>query len=72
MIRTTVALSESTYKEARKKAIDEQKPFGQVVNEALEIYLKITPPRRQKFEPKVFDMGKIKGTLRRVDIYGDI
>ncbi len=72
MIRTTVTLNENTYKEARKKAIDEQKPFGRVVNEALETYLKITPPQRQKFELKVFDMGKIKGTLRRVDIYEDI
>ena len=72
MIRTTVTLNENTYKEARKKAIDEQKPFGKVVNEALETYLKITPHHRRRFELKVFDMGKIKGTLRRVDIYEDI
>lgn len=39
MIRTTVRLDESLYKEARKKAIDESISFADVVNDALGVYL---------------------------------
>lgn len=64
MIRTTVTLSDSLYKEARKKAIDERKTFSEVVDEALGEHL--GKPRKSKknsgveFLQKLAQM-KVKG-----------
>lgn len=49
MIRTTVRLDEDLFKNARKKAIDERKPFAEVVNDALAKHLGKT---RKKAVPK--------------------
>lgn len=45
MIRTTVSLDENLFKEIRKKAIDERVPFTELVNDALNLYLK--QPQKQ-------------------------
>lgn len=73
MIRTTVRLQEDIFKEARKKAIDERVAFADIVNQALESYLgkpPIKPP--VKYSLKVYSMGKVKGDIRRVQIYDSI
>lgn len=62
MIRTTVRLDEDIFKEARKKAIDEGKPFGELINDALYVYL--NEPRKKKvksgteFLLKIIELGK--------------
>lgn len=71
MIRTTVRLPEDIFKEARKKAIDERVAFADIVNQALESYLG-KPQMPVKYNLKVYNMGKIKGNMRRVQIYDGI
>lgn len=66
MIRTTIALDEDTFKEAKKYAIDQRSAFGNIVNQALNSYLKgrkIVPVH--KFNLKIYRMGKVKGSLNR-------
>jgi len=73
MIRTTVRLDEELFKDARKKAIDQGVAFAKIVNEALRNYLKVEKKAKtSKFELKVYNIGKIKGSLRRKDLYEDI
>lgn len=73
MIRTTVRFEENLFKDARKLAIDKGLGFAELVNEALKNFLSKQPRvKKQKFEFKVYDMGKIKGSISRADIYEDI
>lgn len=73
MIRTTIAFDEDTFKEARKYAIDKRSAFGNLVNQALKNYLqdqrKLT---KNKFDLRIYRMGKVKGDLSRLEIYEDI
>lgn len=73
MIRTTIRLDEDIFKEARKKAIEERKPFADIVNSALREYLKAEQKKlvRKKVEFGAYHIGA-KGTLRRVDIYANV
>lgn len=73
MIRTTVRLEEKLYKEARKKAIDERRSFTDIVSIALESYIRLKKKdKRKRFDLKIYDLGKIKGDLRRNEIYEDV
>lgn len=74
MIRTTVRFEENLFKDARKKAIDEGLPFAKVVNQALKQYLQIpkNKPKKQKFEFKIYNIGRIKGSLSRENLYDDV
>lgn len=73
MIRTTVRFEENLFKDARKKAIDQGIAFADIVNEALKNFLKKQPKvKKQKFEFKVYDMGAIKGSLSRTELYENI
>lgn len=73
MIRTTVRFEENLFKDARKMAIDKGMMFAEIVNEALRSFLKKQPKvKKQKFELKVYNMGKLKGRISRADIYEDI
>lgn len=75
MIRTTVRLDENIYKEARKKAIDEQVAFARIVNEALKAYLQgkmMVSPEPLTLRIKVYSMGRVKGNLSRTDLYENI
>ena len=73
MIRTTITLDEDTFKEARKYAIDKRNAFSALVNQALKNYLqgrkKLTT---HKFDLRIYRMGKVKGSLSRLEIYEDI
>lgn len=73
MIRTTITLDEDTFKEAKKYAIDKRSAFGDLVNQALNDYLKgqrKLPTR--KFDLKIYRMGEVKGDLSRSEIYENI
>jgi len=71
--RTTIAIQENLLREAKQVALDEDKTLKELVNEALinrlkrPVQKKKAPPK--KFPFKAYHMGKIKGTLRRVEIY---
>ena len=71
--RTTVVFEEENLiKEAKKKAVEEDKTLKEIVNEALRTYLQVRKPTRKKFPFKGYHMGEIKGTLRREEIYEDV
>lgn len=73
IIRTTVRFEENLFKDARKIAIDKGMDFASLINEALKNFIaKYPKPKKQKFELKVYNIGKIKGSLSRKDLYGDI
>lgn len=73
MIRTTVRFEENLFKEARKKAIDDGIAFADIVNQALKDFLKTKKtPTKQKFEFKVYNVGPIKGSLSREELYENI
>lgn len=72
MIRTTVKLEENIFKEARKKAIDERIAFTDIVNQALKDYLKGPRKKKNEFNFKIYNLGTIKGSLSRSEIYEDI
>lgn len=73
MIRTTVRFEDNLFKDARKIAIDKGMVFADIVNEALRNFLEKQPKvKKQKFEFKVYNIGKIKGSLHRKDLYEDI
>ena len=73
MIRTTIALDDDTFREAKKYAIDKRSAFGNLVNLALKDYLQGRRKAVQRnFELKIYKMGKIEGNLSRSEIYEDI
>lgn len=74
MIRTTVRFEEDLFKDARKKAIDQGIAFAEIINNALREYLKGSHKKAvyKKIKFGAYHLGKIKGSLRRVDIYDDI
>ena len=72
MIRTTVTLDEDTFKQVRKKAIDEGMAFTKILDNALKDYLKGRSKVTKKFEIKVFSMGRVKTGLSRDELYKDV
>ena len=75
MHRTTIELEETLYRLARKTAIDRDKPFKELVGEALQQYLLRlgveTPKRKPDPMPGVYP-SQVTGTLSRRDIYADL
>jgi len=71
--RTTVVFDEENLiKEAKKKAVEEDKTLKEVLSEALRAYLDVKKPVAKKFPFKGYHMGKMKGTFRRTEIYEDL
>ena len=72
MPRTTIDLDDALYRVARKVAIDHDKTFKQVVQEALQRYViqggsAIRKPRRDAM-PRAYP-ARIRGALSRREIY---
>jgi len=73
MIRTTVRFDDDIFKQARTAAIDKRVPFGNLVNDALKTYLKTTEKvKKVDFKFKIYNMGKVQGSLSRTEIYQDV
>ena len=75
MPRTTIDLDGTLYRTARKVAIDHEKTFKQVVQEALQQYvvrqgIAAPSPRRDPM-PGVYH-AKVRGTVSRREIYEDL
>ncbi len=71
-MRTTVTLDNDTFKQARKKAIDDGVTFTKIVDNALNYYLKGDSEVTKKFKVKVFSMGSIKTKLSRSELYKNV
>jgi len=73
--RTTLKLDQEIYKQAKKKAIDEEINFQQLVNKALENYLRKKRANQNGKEEIKFsslNIGGLKTGLRRKDIYNEL
>lgn len=71
--RTTLKLDQEIYKLAKKKAIDEEVDFQELINEALALYLKTEKKtretRKERFDFGRFDLGGLKGKINRKSLY---
>lgn len=69
--RTTVELDKELLKKAKQKAVEEDKSLKQLISEALEKTLKTAGEKKapKRIKIRVYDMGEIKGTLSREEIY---
>jgi hypothetical protein len=48
MVKTTLRVPEPLWKAARIRALEERRPFQELLADALALYLKSAPPRREK------------------------
>lgn len=69
MIRTTVRLDENLFKDARKEAIDRRIAFADLVNEALNHYLKEQKNPKTKITGTEF-LGKLIQISKKYSIKG--
>lgn len=70
-VRTTIELDKELLKMAKQRALEEDKSLKQLMKEAVE---KIVEPKRKRATKKrikirTYDMGEIRGTLSREEIY---
>lgn len=73
-VRTTIELDKDLLKKAKRMALEEEKTLKDVINEAVRKQLESETPlksktKAKKYPFKTYHMGKMKGTLRRVEIY---
>ena len=72
--RTTLKLNQEIYKLAKKRAIDEEINFQELVNMALKRYLERKEKKvskKKKFKFGSFDIGGLKTKIDRKTIYED-
>lgn len=70
LIRTTIRLNEQLKKIAERKALDENKSLQEILNSALERYLKEEGIKEaKKIVFKSHDLGKPLDNLTRADYY---
>lgn len=73
--RTTIELDKELLKKVKQRAIDEERSLKQFIDEAVRKQLeeKVVKKRESKAKKiypfKAYDMGEMKGTLRREEIY---
>lgn len=71
--RTTIELDKEILKEAKQRAIEEEKSLKKIINEALRDQFRLNAKRKKtKFKFKSYDMGDIKTPLTHEYIYEDI
>lgn len=70
--RTTLRLNQDIYKQAKKRAIDQDINLQDLINQALKSYLNIADKTEKStgLELAEFDIGKVKGKVNRKAIYG--
>jgi len=69
--RTTVELDKALLRQAKQRAIEEDKTLRELITEALEKTLRSPWQKKtvRKIKIRTYNMGKIKGTLSREEIY---
>ena len=73
-VKTTIELDARLLYLAKMKALQERKTLKEVISESLEKELKIKKAGKEKKALPIggYNLGGIKGTLRRIDIYEDV
>lgn len=70
--RTTLKIDENTLKQAKRKALEEDKTLQEIINEALKSYLKSPfTARKVTIQELTAYPIKIKGDITRASIYED-
>jgi len=75
--RTTVELDKTLLRQAKQRAIEEDKTLKQIIHEALEKLVDIDADKRyaakrrqvKRYPFRAYNLGEIKGTLSREEIY---
>lgn len=73
--RTTIELDKDLLKKAKQKALEEDKTLKQLINEMVSRGLvksmkeKKMKKTKKRIKIRTYDMGAIKGTLSREEIY---
>lgn len=71
-VRTTIELDRQLLKRTKQKALEEDKTLREIITDALQKEI-IAPlkkrGKRRKIKIRTYNMGKVKGTLSREEIY---
>ena len=73
-LRTTIVLEKELYRQAKRLALEQDKTLKEIVEQALRAYLRGDQQRGQKNRGGRFGVyaGKVRGSLRRENLYRDI
>jgi hypothetical protein len=73
-LRTTIVLEKELYRQAKRVALEQEKTLKEIVEEALRSYLRGDRPSGPRNREGRFGVyaGKVRGRLRRENIYRDI
>ena len=75
--RTTIELDKHLLKQVKQRALEEDKTLKQIIHEALEKLVDIDINKRheekkaqvKRYPFRAYNLGKVKGTLSREEIY---
>jgi metal-responsive CopG/Arc/MetJ family transcriptional regulator len=72
--RTTIVLEKELYRQVKRLALDQDKTLKEIIEQALRSYLRGDHPTGQRSRTERFGVyaGKVRGSLRRENIYRDI
>lgn len=73
-LRTTIVLEKELYKQVKRLALEQDMTLKEIVEKAIRAYLRGDHERTQRSRGGRFGVyaGKVRGSLRREDIYRDI
>ena len=73
-LRTTIVLEKELYKQVKRLALEQDMTLKEIVEKAIRAYLRGDHERAQRGRGGRFGVysGKVRGSLRREDIYRDI
>lgn len=73
LVKTTIELDAELIYLAKMKGLQEKKTLRQIISESLAKELNIPKKEKLKKIPQIggYNLGGVKGTLRRVEIYED-
>jgi hypothetical protein len=73
-LRTTIVLEKELYRQVKRLALEQDMTLKEIVDKAIRAYLRGDHERAQRSRGGRFGVytGKVRGSLRREDIYRDI
>jgi predicted transcriptional regulator len=73
-LRTTIVLEKELYRQVKRLALDQDMTLKEIVEKAIRAYLRGDHERAQRSRAGRFGVytGKVRGSLRRENIYRDI
>ncbi|HSE85411.1 MAG TPA: ribbon-helix-helix protein, CopG family [Candidatus Binatia bacterium] len=72
--RTTIVLEKELYRQVKRLALEQDKTLKEIIEQALRSYLRGDHEPRQKSRGGRFGVyaGKVRGSLRRENLYRDM